>query len=89
MTWSVRADAWGTLEPLRERVVNCLECVRARVAPFSAKYQHGTNNNHAKSIVVITGIFFYRSGASATGCRHEVVLGERYLDLRQNPVLGE
>jgi hypothetical protein len=58
MTWSVRADAWGTLEPLRERVVNCLECVRARVAPFSAKYQHGTNNNHAKSIVVITGIFF-------------------------------
>ncbi|KAH9990559.1 hypothetical protein BJV77DRAFT_1123289 [Russula vinacea] len=54
MTWSVRADAWGTLEPLRERVVNCLE-----------------------------------SGASATGCRHEVVLGERYLDLRQNPVLAE
>jgi len=36
-------------------------------------------------------VFFsrYRSGASATGCRHEVELGERYLDLRQNPVLGE
>ena len=31
----------------------------------------------------------HRSGASATGCRHEVELGERYLDLRQNPVLGE
>ena len=31
----------------------------------------------------------YRSGASATGCRHEVDLAERYLDLRQNPVLGE
>ena len=31
----------------------------------------------------------YRSGASATGCRHEVELGERYLNLRQNPVLGE
>ena len=32
---------------------------------------------------------FYRSGASATGCRHQVTLGERYLDLHQNPVLGE
>ncbi|KAH9031360.1 hypothetical protein EDB85DRAFT_2146169 [Lactarius pseudohatsudake] len=30
-----------------------------------------------------------RSGGSATGCRHEVALGERYLDLRQNPVLAE
>ncbi|KAH9172935.1 hypothetical protein EDB89DRAFT_1961708 [Lactarius sanguifluus] len=29
------------------------------------------------------------SGGSATGCRHEVALGERYLDLRQNPVLAE
>ncbi|KAI9464439.1 hypothetical protein BJY52DRAFT_1249053 [Lactarius psammicola] len=29
------------------------------------------------------------SGGSATGCRHEVTLGERYLDLRQNPVLAE
>ncbi|KAF8479564.1 amidohydrolase [Russula ochroleuca] len=54
MSWSVRADAWGAVEPLRERVMNCLE-----------------------------------SGASATGCRHQVVLGERYLDLRQNPVLAE
>jgi hypothetical protein len=33
--------------------------------------------------------FYHRSGASATGCRHQVKLGERYLDLRQNPVLGE
>ena len=34
--------------------------------------------------------FLYnRSGASATGCRHQVTLGERYLDLHQNPVLGE
>lgn len=24
MTWSVRADAWAALEPLRERVVSCL-----------------------------------------------------------------
>jgi hypothetical protein len=31
----------------------------------------------------------HRSGASATGCRHELDLGSRYLDLRQNPVLGE
>ncbi|KAI0299325.1 hypothetical protein BC826DRAFT_967166 [Russula brevipes] len=54
MSWSVRADAWGAVEPLRERVVRCLE-----------------------------------SGASATGCRHEVHLGERYLDLHQNPVLAE
>ena len=30
----------------------------------------------------------HRSGGNATGCRHEVTLGERYLDLRQNPVLG-
>ncbi|KAN0129893.1 peptidase M20 domain containing protein [Lactarius tabidus] len=29
------------------------------------------------------------SGGSATGCRHEVALGERYLDLHQNPVLAE
>ncbi|KAH9992985.1 hypothetical protein BJV74DRAFT_795679 [Russula compacta] len=29
------------------------------------------------------------SGASATGCRHDVVLNERYLDLRQNNVLAE
>ena len=43
MTWSVRADAWGTLEPLRERVVNCLECVRALAAPFSAKNRHDTD----------------------------------------------
>ena len=27
MTWSVRTDAWGALEPLRDRVVNCFECV--------------------------------------------------------------
>ncbi|KAF8493198.1 hypothetical protein F5888DRAFT_1636684 [Russula emetica] len=54
MSWSVRADEWATLEPLRERVVSCLE-----------------------------------SGASATGCRHQVTLGERYLDLHQNTVLAE
>lgn len=29
MSWSVRADAWPALEPLRERVVSCLEYVRA------------------------------------------------------------
>jgi hypothetical protein len=29
MSWSVRADAWGAVEPLRERVMNCLEYVRA------------------------------------------------------------
>ena len=39
-------------------------------------------------IIVIHG-FYYRSGANATGCRHQVAQGERYLDLRQNPVLGE
>ncbi|KAI9510511.1 hypothetical protein F5148DRAFT_1335385 [Russula earlei] len=54
MSWSVRADARDALEPLRERVVRCLE-----------------------------------AGASATGCRHEIALGDRYLDLRQNPVLAE
>lgn len=54
MSWSVRADAWAALEPLRERVVSC-----------------------------------FGSGASATGCRHQVTLGERYLDLHQNPVLAE
>lgn len=32
---------------------------------------------------------FHRSGASATGCRHQLMLGESYLDLHQNPVLGE
>ncbi|KAI9440342.1 hypothetical protein H4582DRAFT_2055753 [Lactarius indigo] len=53
VSWSVRAETRDALEPLRERVVRCLE-----------------------------------SGGSATGCRHEVALGERYLDLRQNPVLG-
>ena len=26
MSWSVRADVWDALEPLRERVVHCLEC---------------------------------------------------------------
>ncbi|KAI0286076.1 hypothetical protein BGY98DRAFT_944832 [Russula aff. rugulosa BPL654] len=54
MSWSVRADAWTALEPLRDRVVSCLE-----------------------------------SGASATGCRHQVKLGERYLDLHQNTVLAD
>jgi hypothetical protein len=34
MKWSVRADAWGALEPLRERVVKCLECVRVRARPL-------------------------------------------------------
>jgi hypothetical protein len=33
--------------------------------------------------------YSHRSGASATGCRHEIELNDRYLDLRQNPVLGE
>lgn len=28
MSWSVRADAWDTLEPLRDRVVHCFECAR-------------------------------------------------------------
>lgn len=28
MSWSVRSDVWDTLEPLRERVVHCLECAR-------------------------------------------------------------
>jgi hypothetical protein len=28
MSWSVRAEAWAALEPLRERVVSCLEYVR-------------------------------------------------------------
>jgi len=28
MSWSVRADAWDALEPLRDRVVKCLECAR-------------------------------------------------------------
>ena len=28
MSWSVRADAWAALEPLRERVVSCFECLR-------------------------------------------------------------
>jgi hypothetical protein len=26
MSWSVRADVWDALEPLRDRVVKCLEC---------------------------------------------------------------
>jgi len=30
MSWSVRADAWAALEPLRERVISCLECVYVR-----------------------------------------------------------
>jgi len=54
MSWSVRADVWDAVEPLRERVVHCFE-----------------------------------AGATATGCRHEIALGERYLDLRQNSVLAE
>jgi hypothetical protein len=29
MSWSVRAEAWAALEPLRERVVSCLEYVCA------------------------------------------------------------
>ena len=41
-----------------------------------------------RTVIVIHG-FYYRSGANATGCRHQVAQGERYLDLRQNPVLGE
>ena len=28
MSWSVRADSWGMLEPLRDRVVRCFECAR-------------------------------------------------------------
>jgi len=31
----------------------------------------------------------FEAGATATGCRHEIALGVRYLDLRQNPVLAE
>ncbi|KAH9967481.1 hypothetical protein BC827DRAFT_1264286 [Russula dissimulans] len=54
MSWSVRADVWDAVEPLRERVVHCFE-----------------------------------AGATATGCRHEIALGERYLDLRQNSVLAD
>lgn len=56
---------------------------RAHVPPF--RLLTTMNRYH-----YLSGLFFiYRSGASATGCRHQVVLGERYLDLRQNSVLGE
>lgn len=37
MSWSVRADAWAALEPLRERVVSCLEYVRALSESFRLK----------------------------------------------------
>ncbi|KAH9975727.1 hypothetical protein BGW80DRAFT_1168819 [Lactifluus volemus] len=54
MSWSIRADTWDALVPLRERVLRCFE-----------------------------------SGANATGCRHEPVMKDSYLDLRQNSVLAE
>jgi hypothetical protein len=66
-------------------VVNCLEY--ARTFFLSVKNQHYNSNIY--EIVSSAFLFFYRSGASATGCRHQVKLGERYLDLHQNPVLGE
>ena len=85
MSWSVRADAWAALEPLRERVVNCLEYVRAAFfSAFSVKKQLT-----CALAIVYPHFFLNRSGANATGCRHEIMLGERYLDLHQNPVLGE
>jgi len=81
MSWSVRADARDALEPLRDRVVHCLEYARlSDICPDEAS---------ARLTYMRSNFPFYRSGASATGCRHEVELGEHYLDLRQNPVLGE
>jgi hypothetical protein len=44
--------------------------------------------HHHCACVLLVADPLHRSGGSATGCRHEVTLGERYLDLRQNPVLG-
>jgi hypothetical protein len=72
--------------------------VRARRCSSSSKFRFRLKNQHntyyAKIVYPHFFLFssssYYRSGASATGCRHQVTLGgERYLDLRQNPVLGE